>query len=204
MIRDLNAAALFDSLYLGAKLDALMPSFGRAELHTFGYLSCLLWLFKKEPISMWGYEFVGIEAGAPFSWELELAIEKHLSSGRFIRDGRRFRVNEDSSNILHEVSAFEFHRYRIPCLEAAIAPTSGLSIGMITSAITSDPELRRWKRNRSSRHLLEARSFDEFYRYFDAIIAKLGISEGGDLKAPAFVWISALLEMKVREEGEPA
>ena len=45
-----------------------------AELHLFGYLACVLWLYTGRTADDWGYFFLGTALGAPFSPPVDTAI----------------------------------------------------------------------------------------------------------------------------------
>ena len=81
----LNPAATFDCLFVARRLQHLNGSFSIPELHIFGYLACLLWLYRNQPISDWGYTFVGTELGAPFSQDIDTAANEFLEHGLFHR-----------------------------------------------------------------------------------------------------------------------
>jgi len=82
---------------------------------------------------------------------------------------------------------------RIQFLDAACASATALSIGMVSTALGSEPELNRSKLLPNTRLLLEDAARQQLYAQFDALRRGIGV-ENKDLRVPAVVWLTALYQ----------
>jgi hypothetical protein len=187
----LNPDATFDCLFIGHHLQATTGSFANAELHLFAYLSCLLWLYRRQVVTDWGYEFAGTELGAPFSQQIDLAVNELLARGYFLRLGDRLQMTDDAEQDLRTFAELELNRDRIECLQAATASTTALSIGMVATALAHEPELSRARALPANRLLLDELGRTQLYTQFDVLRQGLN-QESRDLRLPAIVWLAAL------------
>lgn len=187
----LHPNATFDCLLVARRLQTQGAAFTGPELHLFAYLACLLWLYQKHIVTDWGYSFVGTELGAPYSLEIDSSLKELLGRGFFLRVHDRLRMTELAEQTLEEFSKLEMNRDRAECLNAACASIAAFSLGMVTSALSHEPELRRAKVLPSSRLLLEEAAQSQLYVQFEALRANLNLPTS-DLRLPAVVWLSAL------------
>ena len=187
----LHPNATFDCLLVARRLQAQGAAFTGPELHLFAYLACLLWLYQKHIVTDWGYSFVGTELGAPYSQEIDLALKELLGRGFFLRVHDRLRMTELAEQTLEDFSSLEMNRERAECLNAACASIAAFSLGMVTSALSQEPELSRAKALPSSRLLLEDAAQSQLYVQFEALRSNLD-QRTSDLRLPAVVWLSAL------------
>lgn len=188
--------ATFDSLFIANRLQKEAGTFSSPELHLFGYLACLLWLYSGHAVADWGYTFVGTELGAPFSVDIDGAIRLLAARGYFVQVEERLLVSEPGEQSLQEFSGLVLAQERTECLYAACASTSALSTGMVSNALTQEPDLRRAQLMPMSRPLLEELALSELYFQFDAL--RNGLQQKGtDLRMPAVVWLAALYRSSV-------
>ena len=190
----LNSNATFDCLLVAQRLQSQSAAFTGPELHLFAYLGCLLWLYQRNIVSDWGYTFVGTELGAPYSQEIDAARKELLGRGFFLRAHDRLRMTDAAERTLNEFTSLEMNRGRSECLNAACASVSAFSVGMVTSALSQEPELSRSKLMPSSRVLLEDAAQSQLYTQFEALRTNLG-EQIADLRLPAVVWLSALYRL---------
>ena len=124
----LNPDAAFDCLFMADRLGRESGMFTKAELHLFGYLACLLWLYRRRTLSDWGYSFVGTELGAPFSLDIDTAIWELYERGYFVRALDRLRVSATAQEQLQEFLELSLNKERGECLYAAcrVLPRSRL------------------------------------------------------------------------------
>ena len=187
----LNPDATFDSIFMAASLQRDTGQFAAAELHLFGYLACLLWLYRERALADWGYSFVGTELGAPFSLEIDGVIKELLERGYFTRAQDKLRVSSAAEEHLKEFRALDLNSDRAECLNAACSSTAAFSVGMVGSALAQEPELRRARALPVSRPLLEDAAQPQLYEQFDALRDGLK-KQDIDLRVPAVVWLAAL------------
>jgi hypothetical protein len=186
----LNPDATFDGIFMASDLQRDTGTFAAAELHLFGYLACLLWLYRERTLADWGYSFVGTELGAPFSLEIDSAIKELVERGYFVRVQDRLRMSSAAEQYLSEFRALDLNVHRVECLAAACSSTSAFSVGMVGSALAQEPELRRARALPISRPLLEEAAQSQLYEQFEAL--RDGLKQSIDLRVPAFVWLAAL------------
>jgi hypothetical protein len=190
----LNPEATFDCLFIIERLQGNRTSLTSQEIHLFAYLGCLLWIYRKRPVEDWGYGFVGTELGAPFSQEIDTSINELVERGYLRRVHGRVDSTEIASDSLRYLTALASNTERIECLDAACSSTAAFSVGMVSNALTNEPELSRAQAVPSSRMLLEETARSQLYEQFDALRSALD-QRGDDLRLPAVVWLSALYQM---------
>ena len=187
----LNPEAALDCLFVAHRLQMQSAGFAGPELHLFAYLACLLWLYRQRAATDWGYSFVGTELGAPFSLEINESVNELLARSYFVRVGERLHMTELAQQPLHDFARLVVNQERMECLQAACASTAAFSVGMISTALAEEPELRRAHAVPASRHLLEESAQTQLYVHFNALRQALR-ERGNDLRLPAIVWLSAL------------
>jgi hypothetical protein len=187
----LNPDATFDCLFVAQRLQATTNSFAAPEIHLFAYLACLLWLYSRRAITDWGYEFVGTELGAPFSRQIDVTLKELLDRGFFSRIQDRLRMTQIAEEELQGLARLSLHFDRIDCLKAACACMASFSVGMVTSALAEEPELKRAQSVPANRRLLEEAGRAQIYAQFEALHSALA-QHGDDLRLPAVIWLGAL------------
>lgn len=186
-----NPDAAFDCLFIADRLGQETGSFTGAELHLFGYLACLLWLYRRRAVTDWGYPFVGTELGAPFSQDIDMSIKGLTERGYFVSIHERLRMTNSGRAILRDLAGLSLNQERAECLHAACASTAAFSVGMVGNALAEEPELRRARALPMSRQLLEESAQSQLYLQFEALRGALR-QVGDDLRVPAVVWLEAL------------
>jgi hypothetical protein len=197
----LNSDASFDCLFLAHRLQKLSASFPAAQLHLFAYLGCLLWLYRQEPLTDWGYGFVGTELGAPFSREIDSALKELVERGYFLRVEDRYAATRLAEEQLSDFDQLALNKSRVECLQAAYASTAAFSVGMVGSALSNEPELKRAQALPSNRLLLQDVAQKQLYEQFDALRKTIG-ERSSDLRLPAVVWLTALYRTSERAGSE--
>jgi hypothetical protein len=196
----LNSAATFDCLFVARRLQQQNGSFSIPELHIFGYLACLLWLYRNQPITDWGYTFVGTELGAPFSQDIDTAANEFLEHGLFHRTHERLRMTELAERKLQIYEQLNLNFERVEYLQAACASISAFSVGMVCTALANEPELKRSNAIPASRQLLEELARSQLYLQFSAL-HKAFSGRSNDLRLPAVTWLTALYSSGISESA---
>ena len=186
--------ATFDCLFIARHLQKQNESFNIPELHIFAYLSCLLWLYRDQPVVDWGYTFVGTELGAPFSQEIDTAVNELLGRGLFHRTHDRLHMTGIAEHRLYPYEQLESNVERVECLQAACASNLAFSVGMVCTALANEPELRRSKNVPANRQLLEEAARSQLYAQF-GVLRQAFIGRSKDLRVPAVTWLTALYSM---------
>ena len=183
--------AVFDVL---ATLIHLEPRVGRvflSEIHLFTYLGCLLYLYKENPVADWGYNFAGTPVVAPYSAEVELAIENLYRTGYIdVNSEQQYGVTDagqDEYQMLTQLAMAS----RAVYIEGACDSVLALPIGTVNSALHHEPALRRATASRGTRRLLERVDLDSLYRQFEALAEALD-GTGEELIIPAVLWLTYL------------
>ena len=187
----LNPEATFDTLFVAQRLQIGCATFSAPQLHLVGYLACLLSLYRRQPVTDWGYPFIGTELGAPFSPEIDTAVKELTERGFLSGSRERLQMTGVAEKQLAELRQLALNQERAECLQAACASTSVFSIGMVGSALSQEPELRRAQALPATRLLLEESAQVQLYTQFDALRQALS-QRTNDLRLPAVVWLNAL------------
>lgn len=192
----LNPDATFDSLFLADRLQREAGSFSVPELHLFAYLACLLSLYRRNAVTDWGYSFVGTELGAPFSQDIDDAVKLLMDRGFLVRSQERMSMSSIATESLEEFGRLALNQDRVACLGAASGSIAAFSIGMVGSALSQEPDLKRARTTPLNRLLLEDSAREQLYAQFDGLRKSLGNyavhDESDDLRMPAVLWLSAL------------
>ena len=111
-----------------------------------------------------------------------------------VRDQEGLTLSASAANRLRLFENMELNKSRLECLRAACASTAALSSGIINSALSEEPELRRARATPANRPLLEDLAQSQLFEHFEAL--RQGLKEQDvDLRVPAVVWLSALHQM---------
>jgi len=197
-----NPYAYYDSLSIAAKLTERLGNTVPSEIHLFSYLACLLSLYRRWPVSDWGYAFAGTRAGGPFSSDIEEAIGSQMSSGQLGEANGLFRPTEAGQKELIELGQLENLSQREQFIDGACSSLLTLPIGMVRSAISHDPDISGASAIQSPRPLLQESALDELYDAFAVLSDKIGI-DVKDLLIPATIWLTYLGEVAAAETRAP-
>jgi hypothetical protein len=186
-----NPDAAFDILYMVTRLQDQLGNVADAELHLFGYLSCLLSLYRGNPIADWGYGFAGTRNGSPFSSDLQDAIRNLDLNGCVVRQNDHLRITPRGTNELEVLMDLDQNKRRLEYLEGASSSLLALPVGMIREAILFEPTLRPAGRLDTARLLLTGVALELLYEQFELLTQAVG-SANTDLLVPSTVWLTYL------------
>lgn len=187
----LSAYAAFDSLHVGLYLERVLRNFAEAEVHLFAYLGCLLSLYRKRPVSDWGYGFSGTRNGAPFSVELNESLATLKSAGMLRSEGEFLRLTETGKAECQGLSDLSINQERLACLEGACGCLLTMPVGVVRNALFQEPMLKPAVRLNDARPLLEGPGLSLIYDQFSELSAAIGVNVS-DLMLPATVWLTYL------------
>ncbi|WP_126245013.1 hypothetical protein [Chitinophaga rhizosphaerae] len=194
----ISSIGIFDSLYVGAKLQEKLGDFSSYEVQLFGYLSCLLSLYNGNPISNWGYAFIKNDLGSPYSKILDESLEALLIKGDMEKDEGGFMKLSDTGHVLlNNYSSFPSNRNRITSLEAACKSIQLLPYGVVKDSISKEP-IMNYANQHTNKRLLsdqDGPAFSILYDQFEMLKNALGGSRD-NLVVPAVVWLEYLAEKK--------
>jgi hypothetical protein len=196
----LNPDAAFDCLFVADHLARDRGIVPKGEIHLFGYLACLLWLYRRNPLADWGYSFVGTELGSPFSLDIDGAIREFQERGYLVGVQDQLRMSEMARQPLEEFLNLSFNTERGECLRAACSSTAAFSVGMVATALAQEPDLKRARNLPNTRVLLGEAAQFQLYKQFDALYRALNV-ENIDLRVPAVVWLAALYKSQELAEA---
>jgi hypothetical protein len=188
-----SPSAVFDFIFLTARLEARLGCATTGEIHLFSYLGCLLSLFNGFPVAEWGYSFTGLEAGAPFSPELQEANDQLLSSGMIAPMKIGFCLSKVGTGELDLLTSFELFASRKDSLDAACSSLLAFPVGFVRSAMSMEPGLRPVLKTGGTRRLLAEAPLSKLYEQFEALNQAVGRTS--DLLVPATVWLTYLAEL---------
>ena len=201
MERLLNPCAVFDALFLGQALSAPLGYFTATDVQTFSYLACLLTLYKKRPVSDWEYFFAGTKYGAPFSTEIQEALEVLENNGLISSSEEGLKITNEGREELTILQCISQNRQRTPFLDGASACLAALPPGVIRDALSNEPELSSVRNLRATRGLLLGSGLTVLYDQFDELSSIMGI-EIENLTVPALTWLSCLYANEISQSVE--
>lgn len=192
---DRKPEAIFDTLYIGLKIESKLDDFSHPEVQFFAYLSCLLSLYNGNPLSFWEYCFVKTQLGSPYSVDIKEAWNflKSKASVEQTTEGYSKLTDKGRDEIDFYLTLHAF-KQRAKYLDAACKSLSLIPVGYIKKAIQNEPVLKTARIAISRKFLLDESSpaTHALYEQFGTLKEALKGVDYKDLLIPAVVWIEAL------------
>ena len=192
---DRKPEAIFDTLYIGSKIESKLDDFSQPEVQFFAYLSCLLSLYGGNPLSFWEYSFVKIQLGSPYSVDINEAWNflKSKASVEQTTEGYSRLTDKGRAEIDFYLTLHAF-KQRLKYLDAACKSLSLILVGYIKKAIQNEPVLKTARISTSRKFLLDESTpaTHALYEQFGMLKEALKEVDYKDLLIPAVVWIEAL------------
>ena len=190
-----NPDAIFDTLFVLNQTKRQYGGISLVELNFMSYFSCLLSLYKRNPVSELGYSFFKSEQGVPISADLSESCKLLSDSGELTKEGVCFSVTEQGLSRLYFLQSLSSMRWRVEYLQAACDCLLMDSIVDILYAISSDAIITE-----SSVHQIKYLNSDEntalsmLYQQFNTIRSAIG--HRSNLFIPATSWLLLLRQNK--------
>ncbi len=192
---DRKPEAIFDTLYIGSKIESKLDDFSLYEVQFFSYLSCLLSLYDGNPVSFWEYSFVKAQLGSPYSVDIKEARDflKSKVSVEQTTEGYSKLTDKGRNEIDFYLTLYAF-KQRVKYLDAACKSLSLIPVGYIKKAIQNEPVLKTARTSISRKFLLDESSpaTQALYEQFGTLKEALIDRNYKDLLIPAIVWIESL------------
>lgn len=189
--------AIFDTLFIGQRLQRKIEDFSQYEIQFFAYFSCLLSLYEGNTVEDWKYSFVKTELGSPYSIDIDMSIQTLLASGKLSQTENSkeyFTVNEagiEFFNFQNEASSSLAERKKY--LTTACNTISLIPFGAIKEAVSKEPVLYSASNSLSKKSLLETSNPATKVLYSQFKDLKLALQDKyQDLIVPAVVWLESL------------
>jgi hypothetical protein len=189
----MNSSSIFDCLAIGNGIQSAMGNFSPEELHIFGYLGCLLSLYRKQSVSEWGYSFIVSEEGVPFSHDIFESFDYVRQLGFLNSHDHYYRLSSVGESVLEQLKSLVQHYKRLPMLEGACESLLAIPMNIVRDAITNVPEIKRATAAKSARKLLVSPGLEQLYKQFQVLSTTFGV-EIPDLMIPATAWLSYLAQ----------
>lgn len=189
----INSFALYDSLAIVTKLETILNSCEIQEIQMFSYLSCLLSLYKKQPVADWGYSFAGTKHNAPFSKEIEDAINVSVNFGLLSETNHYIQISSRGANEYLRLSLLQQNKNRDRFIDGACSSILAIPIDILKDSMLNEPGLRISKQLDSPRFLLDENnpSLIMLYDQFQILSKSLG-QDQVNLIMPAVLWLTFL------------
>lgn len=189
--------AIFDTLFIGQKLQCKIEDFSQYEIQFFSYFSCLLSMYEGNSADDWKYSFVKTDYGSPYSVDISSAIQTLLGSEKLkpIENSKDyFSITEQGLEFLNFQNEFaSIFSDRKKYLTTACDTISLIPLGLMKEAIGNEPGLYSAKNSLSKKGLLESSSPATRVLYSQFRDLKLAIGDNyKDLIVPAIVWLESL------------
>lgn len=192
-----NPSAVFDTLYIGSRLEKKINDFSMYEIQFFCYFGCLLSIYDANPFEQWNYTFVRTDLGSPYSSDVHKAINSLMSNESLIEVGSvpgYYKLSTKGRTYLANLTRVSSSlSSRITYLDAACSSLSLLPIGSIKEAINNEPVLKSARLSIARKNLLEDSSPATVALHSQFRSLKIALEDKySDLIVPAVVWIEAL------------
>ncbi len=195
-----NPDAAFDVLAITRYVEGILGNVAYGEFHLFAYLACLLSLYRRRPVTDWGYEFAGTREGSPFSHQIAEAVETLERSGLLTQEDRLFRSTDEGAAELEGWRTLGRNRSREEFLSGACSSALALPVGLLRTAMGREPSLSRAADVEGTRPLLERRELETLYAQFEVLSRAIGV-EVEELSVPAVIWLTYLAQIAEGEYG---
>ncbi|QRX64300.1 hypothetical protein JS578_03335 [Dysgonomonadaceae bacterium zrk40] len=188
----INPFAIYDTLFVGNKLQRFIGDFNSSEVQLFCYFSCLLSLYEGNPTSFWGYKFIKNDLGVPLSNDVYTALDCLLRNNELAKADDYYKITNEGVLKCNALSEFGRFENRNKYLEASCESLLALPIGYIRNSINNEPIVRA-ANNSSIRTLVDedngavALLYEQFELLKEAIDSK-----DSDLFVPAVTWLKYL------------
>lgn len=185
--------AIYDVLYVTAKLGEKFGDAEVSEVHLFCYLSCLLSLYQGNLLVSWGYSFISSNLGAPYSSDLDSSINILINAGLLEISGNYLTLTASGYEALNILGTFEQNAKREKCLSAACLSAFTLPFGTLRRGLLNEPVLKNAISLDKTERLLDERNpsntllYDQFNLLRESISSK-----SHDLIIPSTVWLTFL------------
>lgn len=186
-----NPSAIFDTLYIASHTEKQYESLSLVEVTFLSYFSCLLSLYKGNPVSDWGYFFLRNEQGAPVSADLAEACELLMVNGHIEKRNGCYHITEEGRERLFFLMNMDFFKVRQEYLQAACdCLLTGTIVGLLSilsnDAVISESSVHTMKYLNSEDNSAIAMLHQQFG------VVKKAIGERKNLFVPALSWLEYL------------
>lgn len=184
----INPYAYYDALSISLKLSDTKPSLSEIEFHLFGYLACLLSLYKLKPASAWKYEFALTRYAFPFSPSLHVAIDALINHQHFLLHEGRVELTGTAKSEYLELSEFSLYADREAFLETACSCALVIPGGNIRDSLANLPQIKSQIKLEQSANILSDFSINILHDHFELLYNTIGKTTE-DLIIPALAWL---------------
>jgi len=196
-----NSESYYDALAICAHLDQILDSVAPSEVYIFAYLSCLLSVYRKQPVTDWGYRFGTIEDGYPYSADLAQSIEDLVRAGYLqqnIEDGY-LHVTPSGEKELEWLQNLGNNAKREEYITGACYSALSLPLGVIRDAIDESRDLHAARALSSTRHIPSSSGMQDIHDQFDILSRSVGV-DIEDLMIPAVVWLQFMSSIDKQQQ----
>lgn len=185
-----NPDAAFDALCIVSRVGASVGGAYRTEVYLFSYLSCVLYIYRQNPVATWGYDFSVTRNGLPFSAPLDHAIDVLMSGALLNEHNGKLEISESGSAELEILQSLGQNSRRVEYIDGATASLLALPMGVLRGALQQQPDLARGRKIGKTRRLF-AGDHEDLYDELERLSRAIGV-EFSDLMIPAVAWLAYL------------
>ena len=191
-LEDFSPQSYFDAVSILQGAPASVVPMSVVEMHLYGYLACVLALFRGRALSEWGYAYSVTAEGFPFSVDLDAARRSLTRRGLASEDALGL-VRAERPQLAEEAALLSRMRtlgQREELVRAATACALAFPIGAIRYAINQSPGMALPVSLGQRGTLMQADDVALLYEEYRAVRQVLG-PDVDDLLSPAVLWLSA-------------
>lgn len=184
-----NPESFFDCLSITAKLQSSLQGVSRLDMQRVGFLSCILALYDKQPVSEWGYQFANTDFGKPFSYQLNEATTFLHETGRLTEQNGRFSLSEDGLGLTRQLENLNACRIRARYTDAACFSTLAVPQSTLTQGLDHEPTVASSQLRTTGAMLLDGPAVELLYEQFVGL-SSVFRPDSADLISPSVLWLS--------------
>lgn len=192
--------AIFDVFYLGKNIQDRLNDFNISEIQSMAYLSCLISLYDKNPISFWKYQFIKSENSSPYSLHIHSSVD-FLKQNGYIEETTSyyFKLSDKGLNQLSFFDTLSSFNVRKKYLDIVCKSLSIIPLNLIKASIKEEPIMKSAFHSTGKRILLDTDTpaMKALYSEFSSLYSALGSEYSYNLLAPAIVWLQSLSKRNV-------
>src|ERR1051325_6330004 len=180
--------AFFDSLSVAYRLNNYLDGFKLQEISLFSYFSSILFGYRGNNVSDWGYKFIAdpSASGYPYSEELNEACTRHIQNGLFDDREEYLILSSRGTSEYLTFKSLDSLRRRDEYIDSACTTNILVPYSQTLRALVNAPELS--KSAESDDWLDQSGIYEKIVEISRAV----GVASD-DLIIPAVSWIKYLI-----------
>ena len=148
-----------------------------------------MFAYARNPVADWDYYFFATSHGAPFSDELEIAVQDLINTRILADEGSVLSVTSNGQEHLEQLKLLKEASAHSSFLQAATQTSLFYPPGLAQSAIKTNPDMKM-RNGRTTVRLFGDYAMNSTYEALARLRELVGTQRTADLTVPALAWIA--------------